>query len=82
MMLIRGELTGHWFVVTRWKEQTGKPGFYEALQKHALPQGMSDGLNRLAERDEYAALRSLVAEQAEDEALWFPLTFPGSSNRQ
>jgi len=47
MMLMRGDLTNRWYVVTRWKERAGKPGFYEALQKHALSEETSRALDAL-----------------------------------
>lgn len=59
--LVRSELSGSWYAVTRWKERPGVPGAIEAIDKHRLPEDLQLQLERM--RDGNIAYRDLVPEE-------------------
>lgn len=48
IMLMRSDLTGTWFFVTRWKPLGPEGGFY-AIEKHAVGKKQSADLERMRE---------------------------------
>jgi hypothetical protein len=52
MMLMRSDLTGTWYVVTRWRRLPGAPETsYLAVAKHRLPDDQQAQLERLRGSD-------------------------------
>jgi hypothetical protein len=49
-MISRGDFTGLWYVVTRWRDKGN--GHYVAAEKHALPENYQRQLNEAFPRQD------------------------------